>query len=709
MMRIATFFLALTFALDVLPAIGLSIDEFRTPPQAVRPWAYWWWLNGHVDEETITDDLEDLKALGFGGLLQFDSRGYWEDEDHPAMERPRNEFLDADWRRNLVFAAKKAKSLGLEFTMNLSSSAGWLQGPWDIGKGEDPRIVDVTDRAQVEEYFRRFTDCLREDFGDELSKYVTHFYACSFEGRLEKLPETASDEAFAARNRRYLDNFYRPMVENSHRLGIRWYSESGGPWNRDRTSFGLANQLDFLLVNDMPMGEFWVSAFPGFDRPKYMYKGAVSAAHAKGAKRAAAEAFTHMTYHWSVYPAQLKAVADSAFADGINHLVWHTYTASPKRYGAPGYEYFAGTHINRGVTWHDDLAPFVEYLARCQYLLQQGEPVVDYTIGGGPYPYQCAFDPRLNPMDGSGIRVWDGLTYDVVASERPETQEEVDAKCSRLVKDYEGRFDFCHRRTAAGEDIYFLDGSGEELSRFRVRGKSAALWNPVDGSVVPVAARPTGDGRTAVRIRLPENGSVFVVFSDSASARPQPEATVACRRTIGGPWEISFRNKGLRINEPQPIRTGELFDFTASTVDEIRHFAGTATYTTSFRAEDPRTGTWLSLGLVLGGLAHVYVNGVDCGTAWCEPWEVRIPDGALKAGDNRLRVDYTGTWANRFIGDAALPEERRTTRSNLKLFKGGRTRIDNLSGWGTRPTVYGGYCEKDPLVPSGLMGPVTLQ
>lgn len=710
-MRKAVCVLRLAGLVFLLQARAVTVEEFRCPPRECRPWVYWWWQNGHVDEETIQADLADIKSLGFGGLLHYDSRGYWEDDDHLEMERPRNEFLDADWRTNLVFAVKLAKRLGLEFTMNLSSSAGWLEGPWKIGKGENPHVVDVTDRAQVEEYFRCFTSRLQEDLGEDLRQYISHFYACSYEGLLEKLPDSATDADFAARNLRYLNNFYRPMVECSHRMGIRWYSESGGPWRRDRAGFAFANQLDFLAVNDMPMGEFWLSDQPrSLYAPTFMYGGAVMAGRMKGTRRVAAEAFTHMTYHWSAYPDIFKRCADRAFADGVNHLVWHTYTASPKRYGQPGHEYFAGSHINRGVTWHDDFAPVVEYIARCQYLLQQGEPVVDYTIAAGPYPYLCKADLRDMPWDGGDdVHPPRGLTYKLAASENRDTQGEIDVKTKGLVLDYEGRFRFAHRRTAEGLDVYFLVGEGRERSVFRVRGKSATLWNPLDGTVAPALAQFTRDGRTAVDLSLPPNGSVFVVFSSNEQAASSSfRRTQTLTRPIAGPWRVEFRNKGLKVNEPKGIVLDVLADLTENDDTNIRHFAGTATYSTDFMTDRADGDAEISLGLVHAGTARVFVNGIDCGVSWCEPWTVRVPAGVLNAGRNKLSVEFTGTWRNRLIGDAALDPSDRTSRSNLRLRKGSRVQQDLVSGWGTRPTIYSGYCSNDPLQPSGLIGPVAL-
>ena len=52
----------------------LDKAAFQAPPKESRPWCYWWWVNGHVDKETIRKDLADMKKLGFGGFLLFDAR-----------------------------------------------------------------------------------------------------------------------------------------------------------------------------------------------------------------------------------------------------------------------------------------------------------------------------------------------------------------------------------------------------------------------------------------------------------------------------------------------------------------------------------------------------------------------------------------------------------------------------------------------------------
>ena len=73
-------------------------QRFQNPNDADKPWAYWWWLNGNVDKATMTNDLEQMKAKGFGGLLLFDARGYHDDDAHVPAPKPRMEFMSEECR-----------------------------------------------------------------------------------------------------------------------------------------------------------------------------------------------------------------------------------------------------------------------------------------------------------------------------------------------------------------------------------------------------------------------------------------------------------------------------------------------------------------------------------------------------------------------------------------------------------------------------------
>ena len=136
-----------------LPATGFTAESvasssptrdrlargFAQPPDSAKPWAYWWWVNGNVTKESITRDLEAMKAKGFAGFLMFDSRGYH--DDHVPPPPPKTEFMSDEWRELLKFAMTEANRFGLEMSVNLSSGAGALKGPWDVGDDAPKKLV----------------------------------------------------------------------------------------------------------------------------------------------------------------------------------------------------------------------------------------------------------------------------------------------------------------------------------------------------------------------------------------------------------------------------------------------------------------------------------------------------------------------------------------------------------------------------------------
>ncbi len=93
------------------------------------------------------------------------------------------------------------------------------------------------------------------------------------------------------------------------------------------------------------------------------------------------------------------------------------------------------------------------------------------------------------------------------------------------------------------------------------------------------------------------------------------------------------------------------------------------------------------------------------------PWPCRIEvSKSLRPGSNTLEVDVTNLWVNRLIGDQEQPDDCQWTESFL-------TRWPNwLTEGKPRPqpsritfTTWKHWAASDPLLPSGLIGPVTLR
>ena len=144
-----------------------------------------------------------------------------------------------------------------------------------------------------------------------------------------------------------------------------------------------------------------------------------------------------------------------------------------------------------------------------------------------------------------------------------------------------------------------------------------------------------------------------------------------------------------------------------TTVPELKYFAGTATYTATFNADNADKGRYrLSLGEIPSGLAKVRLNGIDCGTVWCAPWEIEV-GAAVKNGENRLEIEYVNNWHNRLVGDCFLEPDKRVTKSVLRYWNVERQRNPNT--WAIKPTICSGPSISDELQPSGLLGPVMLK
>ena len=166
-----------------------------------------------------------------------------------------------------------------------------------------------------------------------------------------------------------VENYVEEFQMLAHENGLRFTFES-------YTTTG--NDLDAANFADEPMAEFWTPTGQGQDFYPTA-KSMSSAAHLNGHKVVGAEAFTSFrTERWLWHPAMLKRLGDDAFTRGVNRFVFHRYAAQPYLKPKPGLQMGPwGLHYERTNTWWEWSKPWHTYLARCQYLLRQGEPVAD--------------------------------------------------------------------------------------------------------------------------------------------------------------------------------------------------------------------------------------------------------------------------------------------------------------------------------------------
>lgn len=249
-------------------------------------------------------------------------------------------------------------------------------------------------------------------------------------------------------------------------------------------------------------------------------------------------------------------------------------------------------------------------------------------------------------------------------------------------------------RTAPGFDIYFISNQLNEdrtidLS-LRVQGRLPEIWDPVSGEQRKAQVFDVKDGRTSLPVRFAPNGSLFIVLRQPvANTKPAKGAANWVETTtidsVRNAWTVSF---DTAFGGPaEPVKFEKLTSWSTQTDKKIRYYSGTASYTTTFaykpQKKDRGNRIWLNVGQV-ADMATVYVNNKFCGTIWTAPFQVEITN-ALKSGSNDVRIEVTNTWANRLNGDLSLPEKERLT-------------------WTLAPPAL----KDKPLLPAGLLGPVTL-
>ena len=187
-------------------------------------------------------------------------------------------------------------------------------------------------------------------------------------------------------------------------------AEAGGPgpptWNTCPV-----DALKALGNVTVPRGEFWVR-----HRSIFLVKEISSASHIYGRNVVDAESFTTWR-RWKDSPNDLKKIVDRAFCEGLNYVTFHTFASTNPEDGLPGRTYHAGSDINTANTWWNKSKPFMDYLSRCSYLLQQGLFVADacYYYGDQApnfYPAYHVVPEKIIPED-----LGKGYDYDVVNSD----------------------------------------------------------------------------------------------------------------------------------------------------------------------------------------------------------------------------------------------------------------------------------------------------
>ena len=191
-------------------------------------------------------------------------------------------------------------------------------------------------------------------------------------------------------------NYYAHFAKLCHQNGLKFSVE---PY------WGPFDNMQVGATGDVVMCEFWSGGYPFFDSPKFVS----SIAHLNGSAIVGAESFTGIG-GWDKHPADIKSIGDRAWAEGITRFIFHTYVHQPWDV-APGLALsYHGFDFNRLNTWWSQSKGYMEYIARSQFLLQQGKNVADVLVFTGESSPNTGFiKPKIRAL---------GFDYDLIGANK---------------------------------------------------------------------------------------------------------------------------------------------------------------------------------------------------------------------------------------------------------------------------------------------------
>lgn len=415
------FLFLLLFTSRLIATAGSSDDPavFST----AKPWAYWWWPGSAVTEKGITDNLENFKKAGFGGLHIVPIYGA------KGAEALFQNYLSPDWQAKFFYTLKEAKRLGLGIDMTMGT--GWpLGGPTITEKeaakkyqfidgvfatgltgqkvkraapGGEGLVLDHFDMKAFAKYSNNFVPLLKKAHSPLRAIYNDSYEAYGSNYTPELFPAfqrlngydlrkhfdvLSKKKAESEEENQIFADYHRTMftlLQRNFVLPFDHWVNSMGFTSRNQAHGSPGNLLDIYAAADIPEAEFFGSK--PFDIPGYRVdpdydsttfgipdiralKLASSAANLTGKKLVAAETATWLGNHFKVSIAQVKPVVDQVFVGGVNHVFFHGVTYSPPEIAWPGWLFYASTNFNPQSHFWEAIPALNKYIENVQTMLQ---------------------------------------------------------------------------------------------------------------------------------------------------------------------------------------------------------------------------------------------------------------------------------------------------------------------------------------------------
>lgn len=372
-----------------------------------KPYTRWWWFSGKINKEDIRYQLGWLKKNNFGGV-----EIAWVYPLPGSKSGPK--WRSVEWSQLTAYTKEYAASIGLgcDFTLgtcwpfggsfvskqDASRTFGGLSSQrlhqsWEEPYSEPGYILNHLDRRALERYASKMGRALKRAMPGKASA----LFCDSWEVNTEGLWTVGFDKTFEQRfgydicqympnldqypHVRYdyrkligqlvIEEFYKPLAKFSHGLGA---------FSRVQCHGAPTDLVAAYASVDVPESEV-ILFDPGFSRF------AASAAALSGKNIVSAEAFTCL-YGWKPWPGpgphqkheninDLKLLADSLFANGVNFIIWHGMPYNPK--GGRN-RFYASVHVGPDSCFADQVPAFNKYMERISGFMRKGKTYTDIAV-----------------------------------------------------------------------------------------------------------------------------------------------------------------------------------------------------------------------------------------------------------------------------------------------------------------------------------------
>lgn len=408
---------------------------------------------------------------------------------------------------------------------------------------------------------------------------------------------------------------YGTIAAFAREQGLVTYGEA-----QENGRLQLGDDMAMRRHADVPMAALWT--FQREKGPQLNHlvdmRGAASIANIHGKPIVAAEMMTSLLSPWAFGPADLKRVADLAFVNGINRPVIHTSVHVPVEDRKPGLSLFIfGQYFNRNESWARLARPWVEYLSRNAFMLQQGCTVTDLAYyHGEEAPLTGLYSERAVP-DAPRAHGYDFVNSDTLmqslANDGADLVTPGGARYRALYLGGSAR----HMTLATLRRLYGLVQGGATVIGLGPLSDPGLQGDPVEysrlvaemwpgGKVVPL-----GRGRV-IASNNPEEGLALIGVTPDFRAVAEPDADIAFlhRRLADG--DLYF----VSNRKPRPERFEAHFRVTGKVPELWNAVTGEVT-PASYRIEDSET--IVPLDLAIDGAVHVVFRKPAPGPALTVP------------------------------------------------------------------------------------------